>query len=60
MKTKKTISKKSVVTSEKKLKEAKASYDKIFAEIAPFIPKVEVKEPTTQGKWQTSTEFSLH
>ena len=57
---KNTTTKKHAVVFEKKLEEAKKDYEKIFIEIAPFIPRVEVKEPTTEGKWQTSTGFSLY
>lgn len=54
--------KKSIMTTlpsrfNKKLEKAKANYDKIFIEMAPFIPKVKVEEVTTEGKWQTSASL---
>ena len=57
---KKINSTKSSSQFDNKLKEAKVSYNKIFTEVAPFIPKVQVKEVTTEGKWQTTASFSLY
>ena len=44
---------------ERKLDKAKENYEKLIADIAPFIPKPKLKETTTEGKWQTTDNLSL-
>jgi hypothetical protein len=47
-------------TFDKKLSKAKSDYEKVFIEIAPFVPRPDIKTPTTEGEWQTSTKLSLY
>ncbi len=44
----------------KRFKEARVSYEKILQEIAPFTPKLQAKEVSTAGKWQSTTTLSFY
>lgn len=44
----------------KKMDKAKAEYEKIFVELAPFIPSSKAKEVTTEGTWQKTASISCY
>lgn len=44
----------------KRFNEAKVSYDKMFQEIAPFVPKAKAKEVSTAGRWQSNSSLSFY
>jgi hypothetical protein len=44
----------------KRFNDAKASYEKILQEIAPFVPRLQAKEVSTEGKWQNTSTLSFY
>jgi hypothetical protein len=47
-------------TQVKRFNEAKIDYEKILQEIAPFVPRLQAKEVSTEGKWQNTSTLSFY
>ncbi|MBU4099356.1 hypothetical protein KJ980_06940 [Patescibacteria group bacterium] len=59
-KTKETSTKKVKKTASESIEKAKVSYEKAMVELAPFLPKTQSKEITTEGAWQKTSNLSLY
>lgn len=44
----------------KRFSEAKVSYEKLLQEITPFVPRLQAKEVSTAGQWQSTSNLSLY
>ena len=44
----------------KRVEKAKAAYEKAMLELAPFLPKTQSREITTEGTWQKTSSLSLY